>query len=87
MGAGVLPEAGLSTGDFEEAAIKRAFAARAAETVVLASSSKLNAASPFVIGENLARTHQLAHTIVVEADADRQAPKQVEAAGVTVVHV
>lgn len=50
MGAtGVHPEAGLSTGDAEEAAVKRALHERAAETVVLASAEKLLAASPFVI--------------------------------------
>ena len=46
---GVHPEAGLSTGDAEEAAVKRALHERAAETVVLASPEKLMAASPFVI--------------------------------------
>jgi len=46
---GVHPEAGLSTGDAEEAAVKRALHERAAETVVLASSEKLMAASPFVV--------------------------------------
>ncbi|WP_345816901.1 DeoR/GlpR family DNA-binding transcription regulator (plasmid) [Paraburkholderia sp. PREW-6R] len=77
---GVHPTAGFSTGDFEEAAIKRALAARAAETVVLASPSKLNAASPFVIGEIT-----LAQTIVVEKSADRELMRQIETAGVTVV--
>ena len=46
---GVHPDAGLSSGDAEEAAVKRALHQRAAETVVLASSEKLMAASPFVI--------------------------------------
>jgi DeoR/GlpR family transcriptional regulator of sugar metabolism len=46
---GVHPEAGLSTGDAEEADVKRALHARAAETVVLASSDKLLSASAFVI--------------------------------------
>ena len=46
---GVHPEAGLSTGDAEEAAVKRALMERAAETVVLASPEKLLAASPFVV--------------------------------------
>ena len=46
---GVHPDAGLSTGDAEEAAVKRALHERAAETVVLASPEKLLAASPFVI--------------------------------------
>jgi DeoR/GlpR family transcriptional regulator of sugar metabolism len=39
----------LSTGDAEEADVKRALHARAAETVVLASSEKLLSASAFVI--------------------------------------
>jgi DeoR/GlpR family transcriptional regulator of sugar metabolism len=46
---GVHPDAGLSTGDAEEAAVKRALHHRAAETVVLASSEKLLAASPFLV--------------------------------------
>ena len=46
---GIHPEAGLNTGDSEEAAVKRALHARAAETVVLASPEKLMAASPFVV--------------------------------------
>ncbi|MEM5296673.1 DeoR/GlpR family DNA-binding transcription regulator [Burkholderia sp. JPY481] len=77
---GVHPSAGLSTGDFEEAAIKRALAARAAETVVLASASKLNAASRFVIGEIT-----LAQTIVVEKKTSAELTKPIEAAGVSVV--
>jgi DeoR/GlpR family transcriptional regulator of sugar metabolism len=46
---GVHPDAGLSTGDAEEAAVKRALHERAAETIVLASSEKLMAASAFVV--------------------------------------
>ncbi|MEP6729730.1 MAG: DeoR/GlpR family DNA-binding transcription regulator [bacterium] len=46
---GVHPEVGLTTGDYEEAMIKRAFCKAAADTVVLASSDKLGAASPYVI--------------------------------------
>lgn len=46
---GVHTGVGLSTGDYEEAAVKRALHASAAETVVLASHEKLGAASPFVI--------------------------------------
>jgi DeoR/GlpR family transcriptional regulator of sugar metabolism len=50
MGAtGVHPKEGLTTGDREEAAVKRALHHRAAETVVLASSEKLMAASTYVI--------------------------------------
>ena len=46
---GIHPEAGLTTGDAEEAAIKRALATAAAETIVLGSPEKLGAASPFLI--------------------------------------
>jgi len=46
---GVHPDAGLSTGDAEEAAVKCALHERAAETVVLASAEKLMAASPFLV--------------------------------------
>ena len=45
----VHPEHGLSTGDHEEAGIKRALCHAAAETVVLASSEKLATASPYRI--------------------------------------
>jgi DeoR/GlpR family transcriptional regulator of sugar metabolism len=46
---GVHPKAGLSTGDAEEAAVKRALHERSAETIVLASAEKLMAASPFLV--------------------------------------
>ena len=43
---GVHPSAGLTTGEIEDAATKRALAARSAATYVLASAEKLGAASP-----------------------------------------
>ncbi|AEK61319.1 DeoR/GlpR family DNA-binding transcription regulator [Collimonas fungivorans] len=43
------PEAGISTGDFEEAAVKRALSNAADRTIVLASPEKLNTASPYRI--------------------------------------
>ena len=46
---GVHPKTGLTTGDYEEAAVKRALSHAAAETIVLASSEKLNTASPYVV--------------------------------------
>jgi DeoR/GlpR family transcriptional regulator of sugar metabolism len=46
---GVHHETGLTTGDPDEAAMKRALAARAADTYVLASSEKIGAASPFTV--------------------------------------
>lgn len=50
MGAtGIHVSAGVTTGDLEEAHIKRALSDHAAETILLASSEKLNAASPYLI--------------------------------------
>lgn len=46
---GLNPERGLTTGDDEEAAIKRQMIAQSGETVVLATSDKLGATSPFAI--------------------------------------
>jgi DeoR/GlpR family transcriptional regulator of sugar metabolism len=46
---GVHLEAGLTTGDPEEAAIKRRMVAQAGETVVIATPDKLGAVSPFAI--------------------------------------
>ncbi|WP_037084136.1 DeoR/GlpR family DNA-binding transcription regulator [Neorhizobium vignae] len=45
----VHPVRGLSTGDFEEAAIKRHIAACSAETITLITAEKLDAVSPHVI--------------------------------------
>lgn len=45
----VHPQAGLSTGDFEEACVKRALSAAAGETIVLASPEKLATASPYQV--------------------------------------
>ena len=80
MGAtGVHPDAGLSTGDAEEAAVKRALHARAAETVVLASSEKLLAASPFVIVPLGA-----VGTVVVPAGTPARSVKSLRVSGVKV---
>jgi DeoR/GlpR family transcriptional regulator of sugar metabolism len=46
---GVHAEAGLTTGDPDEAAMKRTLSGRAADTYVLASSEKIGAASPFTV--------------------------------------
>jgi DeoR/GlpR family transcriptional regulator of sugar metabolism len=59
---GIHPEIGLTTGDAEEAAIKRALMEASAEVVVLGSPEKLGAASPFVIAPADAMT-----TLVVSA--------------------
>jgi DeoR/GlpR family transcriptional regulator of sugar metabolism len=46
---GLHPQTGLTTGDFEEAGVKRALSHATAETYVLASAEKLNAASPYLV--------------------------------------
>jgi DeoR/GlpR family transcriptional regulator of sugar metabolism len=46
---GVHPKTGLTTGDYEEAAVKRALSQAAAETIVLASAEKLNTASAYLV--------------------------------------
>ncbi|MBO3665093.1 DeoR/GlpR family DNA-binding transcription regulator [Microbacterium stercoris] len=46
---GVHPTAGLTTGDADEAAMKRTLASRAAETFVLASEEKIGSASRYAV--------------------------------------
>lgn len=77
---GIHPDAGLTTGDFEEACIKRAFSGRAAETVVLASPEKINTASSFVIGDVSS-----VNTLVVEDGTDKDWIRAVSEKGVSVV--
>ncbi|CAH5873817.1 DeoR/GlpR transcriptional regulator [Enterobacter hormaechei] len=77
---GVHPEAGLTTGDYEEACIKRAFSGRAAETVVLASPEKINTASAFVIGDL-----SLVNTLVVENTTDERWVSALKEKGVAVI--
>ncbi|UGQ47244.1 DeoR/GlpR family DNA-binding transcription regulator [Massilia endophytica] len=43
------PEAGITTGDYDEARMKRAISSRAARTVVMASPEKLGTAAPYRI--------------------------------------
>lgn len=77
---GIHPDAGLTTGDFEEACIKRAFSGRAAETIVLASPEKINTASSFAIGDV-----SLVNTMVVEDGTDRAWINAITEKGVTIV--
>ncbi|AIR68117.1 DeoR/GlpR family DNA-binding transcription regulator [Dickeya fangzhongdai] len=78
--AGVHPQAGFSTGDLEEAYIKRALAARAAETVVMATQDKLNVASRYAIGE-LA----MASTLIVESTVPDDVTAPFAQAGLSVI--
>jgi DeoR/GlpR family transcriptional regulator of sugar metabolism len=76
---GVHPETGLTTGDFEEAAVKRALSRAAAETLVLASAEKLNAASPYeVIGL------EEVNGIITERSVDGELVKPYTERGITI---
>ena len=77
---GVHPEHGLTTGDAEEAAMKRALAARAADTYVLASTEKLGAVSPYTV---LMLDDVTA--VVTDAAAEDPIVGQIAAAGAEVV--
>lgn len=79
---GVHPEAGLSTGDGEEAAVKRALHERAAETVVLASQEKLLAASAYVVAPMKA-----ASRVLVPAATPERTLRTLRAGGTTVRRV
>jgi DeoR/GlpR family transcriptional regulator of sugar metabolism len=76
----VHPKAGLTTGDGDEAAMKRALARRAADTHVLASSEKIGAASQFSV-------LPLADVagVITDADPDHATLRELERAGVAIV--
>jgi DeoR/GlpR family transcriptional regulator of sugar metabolism len=76
---GIHPEFGLSTGDLEEAHIKRALSAAAADTIVMVSSEKLNAASPYVIAPVTE-----ASGIIVESSAPKESTDVYEKLGIVV---
>jgi DeoR/GlpR family transcriptional regulator of sugar metabolism len=77
---GVHVDAGLTTGDAEEAAIKRALSRQAAETVVLASREKLGVASPYLV----ARFDEV-DTLLVEPGLDQKLLRPYRKSGLSVV--
>jgi DeoR/GlpR family transcriptional regulator of sugar metabolism len=77
---GVHAEIGLTTGDPEEAAVKRSLCRHAAEIIVLASHEKLGTVSPFVIVPL-----SDVDTLVVEADCSDAQTEPYREAGVNVV--
>jgi len=79
---GIHPVVGLSTGDLEEAHVKRALSASAAETILLASAEKLNAASPFVIAPVTE-----ASEIVVVRRVPEEATAEFARLGITITRV
>ena len=77
---GVHPTAGLTTGDAEEAAIKRALSRRSAETYVLATSEKIGTASPFTV-----IPMQEATAVIVEASTPDAQARALRRAGLELI--
>jgi len=77
---GVHKTAGLTTGNYEEAGVKRALAGRAAETVVMVSKEKLNSASAFVIGELT-----LASSLIFDGEPDEDIRRVLEQKQITLL--
>jgi DeoR/GlpR family transcriptional regulator of sugar metabolism len=79
---GVHPDAGLTTGDPDEAAMKRVLASRAAETYVLASAEKIGAASAYQV---IPLSH--ASAIITDAPPESQTVQELRARQVEVTTV
>lgn len=77
---GVHHEAGLTTGDPDEAAMKRTLAGRAADTWVLASSEKIGAASPFTV-----LALEAVSGVITDADPGSPVLERLRSAGVAVL--
>jgi DeoR/GlpR family transcriptional regulator of sugar metabolism len=77
---GIHPTAGLTTGDADEAAIKRAWTERSAETYVLGSGEKIGAASPFEVVPLSAVT-----AVITDSGAPARGVAQLRSAGVHVI--
>lgn len=73
------PQIGLTTGDLEEAHVKRAMIEASAETTVMASAEKLGAASSFVIAPITQVT-----TIITASDVPESVTAAFSALGVSV---
>ena len=81
LGIGSLhPEVGISTFDLEEASVKRAMIASAAEVVALAPAEKLGTAAPYVVGPLSDLTH-----LVTERSVPNEVLAPYRALGITIV--
>jgi len=78
--SGIDATAGLTTGDAEEAAMKRAFLQRAAETYVLASSEKLGTTARFRVAALADVT-----AAICDGDADPKQRRALTKAGLAIV--
>jgi DeoR/GlpR family transcriptional regulator of sugar metabolism len=77
---GVHERAGITTGDWEEAAVKRAFCSSSAETILMASPEKLDVASPFQI-----LPLDGIDVLIVESSSASPVLKRCEALGITIL--
>ncbi len=81
LGIGSLhPEIGISTLDLEDAYVKRAMIASAAEVVALASAEKLGTAAPYIVGPLSDLTH-----LVTERSVPDEVLAPYQALGITTV--
>jgi DeoR/GlpR family transcriptional regulator of sugar metabolism len=78
---GIHHQAGLTTGDADEAAMKRALSRRAAETYVLGSAEKIGAASQFTV-----LPLSSVSGVVTDAGKSDRAVMDLVAVGVNVIH-
>lgn len=74
------PEVGISTPDLQEAYVKRAMIAQAAEVVALASAEKLGTASHYVVGPLSELTH-----IITEQGLNEELLEPFRRLGITVI--
>jgi len=77
---GVHPDLGLTTGDADEAAMKRALAQRAADTYVMASTEKIGAASRFSVLPLTAVAG-----VITDAPSQDETVRRLTAAGVSMI--
>jgi DeoR/GlpR family transcriptional regulator of sugar metabolism len=74
------PDVGVSTHDLEEAHVKRAMVASAAEVVALASAEKIDTAAPYLVCPLNKLTH-----LVTERSVSEHTLTPYEAAGITII--
>jgi DeoR/GlpR family transcriptional regulator of sugar metabolism len=74
------PQDGISVPDLEEAHVKRAMVAGAAEVVALASAEKLGTAAPYIVGPIGDLTH-----IVTEREVPEEVLAPYQAQGITII--
>jgi DeoR/GlpR family transcriptional regulator of sugar metabolism len=75
------PQDGISVPDLEEAHVKRAMIANAAEVVALVSAEKLGTAAPFIVGPIQELTH-----IITEREIPNEALRPYQAQGITIIY-